>query len=1252
MPTLFRVESRDITDLNDIQLTRLLKLLLHLEARSSGIADRAVDVALNITVADGGEDGRIKWEGGPDNTCFLPSRFCQFQNKATEMRPTDCANEIVASDGSMKRMVEDALDNGAAYILFTNQELNTYQKIPNRIKNIREKLIQLGKAYAETVTIEIYDAAKIEGWVNKYISAIVAVLNWVGRPLERGLKTWSDWGQQGEYQRFSFVADEDRKAALDSIKSLLNVPGKCARIVGLSGLGKSRLAFEAFRDVDELDDFSKRVVYVDACANSAVLGLITDWVQCGLEGIVVVDNCDISLHEKIRREIQRADSNLSALTLDYNLDRANHTVIIQLRQLPDENIKQMLAPVYGDQISDLDRIVSFAQGFPQMAVLLADARLENEPEMGRLSDDDLAHKMLWGGREHDEKDEKILKGCALFDRFGLDDEVSPEYEFIAEKVVEVSADDFFDCVKRFEERGIIDRRGRFAKLVPKPLAIRLAAEWWRRTRPQKQMGLIESEMPGLLVESFCDQVSRLDFLPEVKALTEELCGPQGPFGQAEVILSDRGSRLFRSFVEVNPIATSRALANVLNPLNDGDLKAIDGDIRRNLVWALEKLCFHEECFEEAANSLLLLASAENETWSNNATGQFKQLFRLSLSGTEASPTIRLKVIDNALASGRNTIRKLAVSALDVAIQTYGGSRSIGAEYQGSGEPLKEWQPKVWGDIFEYWKQALLRLCNLVVEGDVLASDAKKTIGHHIRGLMQNGQVDILDIIIRRIVESKGPLWPEALDGIKDSLRYEGDQMPKEGKAKLNDWIHLLTPSDLAERLKLYVTIPPFEHEKGSDGHYVDIAAQNAKALAEELAPNLESLIPYLDKLLIGEQRQTYCFGTTLFQSSNNWEELLSKTIEVVLKIDKPNINLLLGMLNGIHRSDPTYWESIIDRLVETESLLPFYALLLTSGEVNKSQLNKLIELIRLNKIPPVCANMFSYGRPLEHLSTDIVKQFVMSLADTSNDGAWVSLEILSMYCHTNPERFNNCKPTFFQIVIKLNLDKKNEHSQLDVYLWRDIVVNLLSSEGPEFAKLIAKKIVESCTDKLDYSDLYHYVKPTTRKLFQLYGREVWPIFAESIRNAEALEKYRLTELLSSEDRFDKKETSVLAELPDDLLREWCAQEPATAPVFVAGATDVLLDVKDGYQISPRARFLLDNFGDDDRVLSALSANIGSFGWTGSLVPYYQKELAALETIKEHENAKVREWVKRRIVYLNKMIDKETLRDEEHDWGIY
>ena len=73
----------------------------------------------------------------------------------------------------------------------------------------------------------------------------------------------------------------------------------------------------------------------------------------------------------------------------------------------------MLELVFGEEIHDLDRVVAFAQGFPQMAVLLADARSDHEEDMGRLKDDDLADKMLWGGRDPTDLDAKILRGCSL-----------------------------------------------------------------------------------------------------------------------------------------------------------------------------------------------------------------------------------------------------------------------------------------------------------------------------------------------------------------------------------------------------------------------------------------------------------------------------------------------------------------------------------------------------------------------------------------------------------------------------------------------------------------------------------------------------------------------------------------------------------------------------------------------------------------------------------------------------------------------
>ena len=212
----------------------------------------------------------------------------------------------------------------------------------------------------------------------------------------------------------------------------------------------------------------------------------------------------------------------------------------------------MLEPVYGEAIPDLDRVVSFAQGFPQMAMLTADARLEQVEGIGKLADKDILERLLWEDGRKDDEALRVLRGCALFDKFGLDDDAQAEYQFIAESVSRLDCESFFACVKRFERRGIIDRRGRFAQIIPKPLAIRLASEWWEETTPKKQNELILSNMPGQLEQSFCDQVAKLDFLPEVKKLVECICGSLGPFGRAEVTLSVKGSRLFRSLVEVGP----------------------------------------------------------------------------------------------------------------------------------------------------------------------------------------------------------------------------------------------------------------------------------------------------------------------------------------------------------------------------------------------------------------------------------------------------------------------------------------------------------------------------------------------------------------------------------------------------------------------------------------------------------------------------------------------------------------------------
>jgi hypothetical protein len=71
--------------------------------------------------------------------------------------------------------------------------------------------------------------------------------------------------------------------------------------------------------------------------------------------------------------------------------------------------------------------------------------------------------------------------------------------------------------------------------------------------------------------------------------------------------------------------------------------------RRGFVNALEVLIWFDETFERAASALLRLALAENETWSNNATGAIQGVFQVYLGGTSTAYTRRLTWAKSALA---------------------------------------------------------------------------------------------------------------------------------------------------------------------------------------------------------------------------------------------------------------------------------------------------------------------------------------------------------------------------------------------------------------------------------------------------------------------------------------------------------------------------------------------------------------------------------------------------------------------------
>jgi hypothetical protein len=1066
-----------------------------------------------------------------------------------------------------------------------------------------------------------------------------------------GLKDFGDWQKYRPQSDFAFCSDKERDVIYKGLSEELNKTSSCLRITGLSGLGKTRLVFEAVLKAPET--IQNKVLYIDVANEVPNLqSWLQDAIDTQYEGILIVDNCKTKLHVGLAQEVSRSDSKIILITLDHYLENLSATTSkeFRLKPLSTDSIKTMLEPLFAKQVGQLERIALFAGGFPQMAVLISKARVANDPDVGRLNDDDLLNKLL-GDISVSEK--SILKACSLFDRFGFDGEVVDQYQFIADSIINSSHNECAECIKKFHNRGLIDISGRFAQVVPKPLAVRLASEWWIGTHRHTQTELLKI-IPDSLVKPFCVQVSMLGFIDEVQELTKILCGPQGFFGQAEAILSDRGSLLFRSFVEVNPEATSRSIYRVLNDMDHVGLQNIKDDVRRNLVWALEKLAFHKSVFEEASWCLLLFASAENESWSNNASGQFEQLFGVWLSGTEADLQARIRVLKRGIELKDDKVEGVIIKALGHAISTHSGTRTIGAEYQGNRAPMEEYRPKIWQEIFDYWTEVVKMLIAIIEHGGIHAEEASKVIGRSIRGLVQNGRIEMLNIAIVKIIGLRGKYWPSAQESISHSLEYDSEGMPTDGVDALKKWESMLKPddSDLGEKLKILVIDPPWEHKRGEDGHYINIAQIKAEQLASDLAQTTELQDEHINLLLKGQQKQSFSFGKRWALEAKSPHELIEKIIAKIVTTPELNLSLLLGLLAGVYELDSKEWEAYLEKFKESPELVKYYPDVLTTGIITPKHLVSFIDLIFALKLSPKSSSILSYGSVLSHLSSEVVTVFCLKVAEFDEHSKWIALDVLFMYC-LGEKKFDECSNALKKIVSNVSLNKKSRSTNSDIYHWAETVAKFILPNEFDFCRAISNQIINATREKIEFDDLIHSIKPTLSKIFTLFGNQLWPDYGNALVSANGTELWELSHLLEREDSFGSQKPSILDDVSISILLSWCDDNIKKGPHILARIINIFTKNVNGNKIpSPLFVALLEKFGYLDDLGGEFTANLVSIGWIGSLVPYLESDKEALEPLLNHHSHNVREWVKKHIEYINKTIKYEQIRDSEHDAGIY
>ena len=166
---------------------------------------------------------------------------------------------------------------------------------------------------------------------------------------------------------------------------------------------------------------------------------------------------------------------------------------------------------------------------------------------------------------------------------------------------------------------------------------------------------------------------------------------------------------------VLPQEVALHVSELIEAADDDELRDHQA-IRSGLVWTLEKLAWHTETFEMAADSLLRLALVETDGYVNNATGTWTSLFGTVLPTTAAGPEMRLAYLLGYARSQDVRKRNLAVSALGRALMVSETS-TTSAQSQGGVPVEPPGRPATWDEAWGYQAKAIEELGRLASDDD-------------------------------------------------------------------------------------------------------------------------------------------------------------------------------------------------------------------------------------------------------------------------------------------------------------------------------------------------------------------------------------------------------------------------------------------------------------------------------------------------------------------------------------------------------
>jgi hypothetical protein len=654
----------------------------------------------------------------------------------------------------------------------------------------------------------------------------------------------------------AFVFDALREGIRDQIVSALTsrAPDPYDRalwIAGPPGIGKTRLVLEALRKDPRL---AGRVL-VAPSFDAGLRAVQEVGVFQQYRGVVlVIDDCPAHEVDPIARYVTKLGEDAALVVLTPHafelLPPGGLTRRIEVKPLGQGETEKVIGQALGAawDPEDVRRLASLSEGYPWFAALVAAEVKKGAPPPKTVADATdlaLASRSHEGGHFHEIVIERARALLAVMLTEDVDwSELDDEKRRALYEAVDAPSWEALDKAKRACERRKLLRvraGGKFKYVTPEILAREVARKLLTPPGGPSPIGPRLSRVPQVWSARLYERLDRLglsgaelrSLASQVLARVDEappglaLLGPNGVPGAALLFAvrhrpREMAGRL-RARIEKVSIETLRERR----------------DLRRTLVFALDRTARSEGCFDDAERAIFRLAVAENEVYANNATQVWASLFLVPFNITKSPWDERIARLRERCADGSVEARRTALAGVAAAVSTHATvTRAAGEE---APERL------LLSEAREARADAWLLLTACAQDDDAeVAREAGKLVVQHLRGAVREGMLErfaeALAAAMPRFDEASRRGVREALDHVRV---YEGALVAD--SADLADGLRRIeeavAPRSFPERLRQRVGAwgPPAERSQDD--------ARDLALIREGLAPPERPLLAELDWLL-------------------------------------------------------------------------------------------------------------------------------------------------------------------------------------------------------------------------------------------------------------------------------------------------------------------------------------------------------------------------------------------------------------------